>query len=109
MEQRSDRFATRRLPDLGLDQGEAGTIGPALEFADELFKDQARNPPAPNKPITGSTGVAEFLEEGSILALKGAKLVDNKWSAPGATGCGSFLVELILDPIINLARSSRST
>ena len=61
------------------------------------------NPPAPNKPITGSTGVAEFLEEGSILALKGAKLVDNKWSAPGATGCGGFLVELILDPIINSA------
>jgi hypothetical protein len=61
------------------------------------------NPPAPNKPITGSTGTAEFLEEGSILTLNGAKLVDNKWSAPGANGCGGFLVELILDPIINAA------
>jgi hypothetical protein len=60
-------------------------------------------PPAPNTPITGSPGVAEFLEEGRILVLKGAKLVDNAWSAPGATGCGGFLAELILDPIINAA------
>jgi hypothetical protein len=28
-------------------------------------------------------------------------LVDNGWSAPSATGCGGFLVEYILDPIIN--------
>jgi hypothetical protein len=61
------------------------------------------SPAAPNKPITGSTGVAEFLEEGSILVLNGAKLVDNKWSAPGATGCGGFPAELLLDPIINAA------
>ena len=60
-------------------------------------------PPAPNKPISGSFGKAEFLEEGSILVLKGAKLVDNAWSAPGASGCGGFLVELILNPIINAA------
>jgi hypothetical protein len=60
-------------------------------------------PPAPNKPITGAGGAGEFLEEGRILRLKGNKLVDNAWSAPGATGCGGFLVELILDPIINAA------
>jgi hypothetical protein len=60
-------------------------------------------PPAPNKPITGSAGELEFLEEGRILETKGTKLVDNAWSAPGATGCGGFLVELILDPIINAA------
>jgi hypothetical protein len=61
------------------------------------------SPPPPNKPITGTPGVAEFLEGGSILVLHGAKLVDNSWSAPGATGCGGFLVELLLDPIINSA------
>jgi hypothetical protein len=61
------------------------------------------NPPGPNKKITGSAGTIEFLEEGRILESKGAKLVDNAWSAPGATGCGGFLVELILDPIINAA------
>ena len=60
-------------------------------------------PPAPNKPISGTAGIGEFLEEGRILVLKGAKLVDNAWSAPGATGCGGFLVELLLDPIINSA------
>jgi hypothetical protein len=61
------------------------------------------SPPGPNKPITGSAGEIEFLEEGRILESKNAKLVDNAWSAPGATGCGGFLVELILDPIINAA------
>jgi hypothetical protein len=61
------------------------------------------NPPAPNKPITGSAGELEFLEGGRILVSHNAKLVDNAWSAPGASGCGGFLVELILDPIINSA------
>ncbi len=61
------------------------------------------SPPAPNKPISGAGGEGEFLEGGRILRLKGNKLVDNSWSAPGATGCGGFLVELILDPIINAA------
>jgi hypothetical protein len=60
-------------------------------------------PPPPNTPIKGAGGEGEFLEEGRILRLKGNKLVDNAWSAPGATGCGGFLVELILDPIINSA------
>jgi hypothetical protein len=58
-------------------------------------------PPAPNKPIKGAAGEAEFKEEGGIIQLNNSKLVDNAWSAPGATGCGGFLAELILDPIIN--------
>ncbi|HMC50344.1 MAG TPA: hypothetical protein VKH20_06825, partial [Solirubrobacterales bacterium] len=60
-------------------------------------------PPAPNTPITGTTGEVEFLNEGRILVAKNNKLVDNSWAAPGASGCGGFLVELILDPIINSA------
>ena len=60
-------------------------------------------PPLPNKAISGTLGEVEFLEEGRILETKGTKLVDNAWSAPGASGCGGFLVELILDPIINAA------
>jgi len=60
-------------------------------------------PPGPNKAISGTLGEIEFLEEGRILETKGTKLVDNAWSAPGASGCGGFLVELILDPIINAA------
>jgi len=63
--------------------------------------DGTTSPPKPNEPITGSGGEAFFLEEGRILEDKGTKLVDNAWSAPGATGCGGFLVELLLDPIVN--------
>jgi hypothetical protein len=58
------------------------------------------SPPAPNKAITGSTGTAEFLEEGSVLTLKGSKLVDNAWSAPTASGCGGIL-SFLVTPIIN--------
>jgi len=58
------------------------------------------SPPAPNTPITGASGVAEFLEGGRILVLKGTKLVDNSWSAPTASGCGGILAFLV-NPIIN--------
>jgi len=58
------------------------------------------SPPAPNTKIKGSVGLAEFLEEGRILELKGAKLVDNAWSAPKAAGCGGIL-SFLVDPIIN--------
>jgi hypothetical protein len=58
------------------------------------------SPPGPNKPIKGSGGVTEFFEEGQILKLKGAELVDNAWAAPKAEGCGGIF-SFILDPIVN--------
>ncbi|HEY2478339.1 MAG TPA: hypothetical protein VGI17_06375 [Solirubrobacterales bacterium] len=58
-------------------------------------------PPAGTSPITGTAGILHLLEGGDIAEFENAKLVDNTWSAPGATGCGGFGVELILDPIIN--------
>jgi len=58
------------------------------------------SPKEPNKPISGSTGEAEFLEEGRILKLNGNALVDNNWSAPAASGCGGILAFLV-NPIIN--------
>jgi hypothetical protein len=60
------------------------------------------SPPAPNKSITGAPGSAEFRgpDEG-ILRLNNNKQVDNSWSAPGASGCGGWPAEYILDPIIN--------
>ena len=61
------------------------------------------SPPLPNTSISGAGGEGELLEKGRIIQIKNNKLVDNAWSAPGASGCGGFLVELILDPIINLA------
>jgi hypothetical protein len=58
------------------------------------------NPPEPNKPITGTAGIGEFFENGRVLVLKNAVLVDNAWSAPGASGCGG-LFSFLIDPIIN--------
>jgi hypothetical protein len=60
-------------------------------------------PPPPNTSISGSTGSPGSLEEGLILTFSGQKLVDNAWSAPGASGCGGVLFEWLLDPIINLS------
>jgi hypothetical protein len=59
-------------------------------------------PPAGTKPITGAPGTVEFKgpDEG-ILRLNHNKQVDNGWKAPGATGCGGWPAEYILDPIIN--------
>lgn len=58
------------------------------------------SPPEPNKPITGSAGELEFLEEGRILVSHKSKLVDNAWAAPKAAGCGGIL-SFLVDPIIN--------
>jgi len=57
-------------------------------------------PPEPNKPITGDPGEIEFLEEGLILEIGGAVLVDNAWAAPKANGCGGIF-SFIIDPIVN--------
>ncbi len=58
------------------------------------------SPKTPNTSIEGSAGKITFLEEGLILQLNGTKLVDNNWSAPGASGCGGILGFLV-NPIIN--------
>jgi hypothetical protein len=58
------------------------------------------SPPGPNVPISGKTGEVEFLEKARILRLKGAELVDNKWSAPTASGCGGIL-SFLVNPVIN--------
>jgi hypothetical protein len=60
-------------------------------------------PPPPNAPITGNVGTGTFLEGGQIGKIENLKLVDNAWSAPGASGCGGPIVELLLDPVINAA------
>ncbi len=57
-------------------------------------------PPGPNTPITGKVGEVEFLDEGAILRLKNAELVDNAWSAPSATGCGGIF-SFVINPIVN--------
>jgi hypothetical protein len=58
------------------------------------------SPKKPNAPITGAPGVSEFLEKKQILKLSKNELVDNKWSAPQASGCGGGL-SFLVDPIVN--------
>ena len=67
------------------------------------FTTGTTSPPPPNTPISGSPGEIEGIEEGTIIRLKNNKLVDNSFSAPGASGCGglfSFLVDPFVDSII---------
>lgn len=59
-------------------------------------------PPPPNEPITGSVGTSAAEAEG-ILSFHEQVLVDNAWSAPGASGCGGPILEYVLDPILNLS------
>lgn len=61
------------------------------------------NPPGPNEPISGQAGFIDFLEEGRIAFGEEVVLVDNAWSAPGASGCGGPLVELLLDPVVDIS------
>lgn len=58
-------------------------------------------PKAPNKPIKGSAGSLEILEEGNLVRLSGGSLVDNTWAAPGAHGCGGKLFEGVVDEAVN--------
>ena len=58
------------------------------------------SPPEPNKPIKGSAGELEILEEGALLRLIGGSLVDNAFAAPEATGCGGVFSALV-DPLVN--------
>jgi hypothetical protein len=57
-------------------------------------------PPAPNKSIKGKKGTFTTRSEDRILVISDNTLVDNSFSAPGATGCGGLFAFLI-DPIIN--------
>ena len=59
-------------------------------------------PPKGTAPISGKTGTVTFLEKARILQLAENELVDNAWSAPGASGCGG-LFSFIIDPIVNLS------
>jgi hypothetical protein len=65
------------------------------------FTTGTTSPPEPNKPIKGKLGTITVVGGGQILKISNNSLVNNSFAAPGATGCGGFLIELLLDPIIN--------
>jgi hypothetical protein len=75
-------------------------VGSAASPVELELTTGATSPAAPNKPIEGSAGKAESLGGGEILRQNGAKLVDNAWAAPAATGCGGVIAFLV-DPIVN--------
>ncbi|HEY3864755.1 MAG TPA: hypothetical protein VGL54_01545 [Solirubrobacteraceae bacterium] len=58
------------------------------------------SPPPPNKPINGKVGKLEFKDEGSFIEITNNTLVDNSFSAPGASGCGGLLAPVV-DPLID--------
>jgi hypothetical protein len=60
------------------------------------------SPPAGVTPMKGTAGTLELKEEAQLVEFQGNELVDNTWSAPGASGCGEPF-SLIVDPILNLA------
>jgi hypothetical protein len=82
--------------------GESCYIGSSTSPINWELRTDTTSPPAPNKPITGNPGEIEFLEGARILKIKGAELVDNSWSAPGASGCGGIF-SFVINPIINLS------
>ena len=60
----------------------------------------ATSPPAPNKPISGKVGPIAEKDEGELIELPSATLVNNAFSTPAASGCGGAL-SVILDPLID--------
>jgi hypothetical protein len=51
--------------------------------------------------LKGSAGALTFNPSFTITTISGGKLVNNTFTAPGATGCGGFLIEYLLDPLVN--------
>ncbi len=58
------------------------------------------SPPKPNTPITGAVGEIEFRENFEIIVIKGNRVVDNAFSAPGVEGCGGIF-SIFVDPIVD--------
>jgi hypothetical protein len=66
-------------------------------------------PPGPNKSIEGAVGELSFNETGTLITLKGGRLVNNTFAAPAAEGCGgllSFLIDPAVDAELGLPAAS---
>jgi hypothetical protein len=59
-------------------------------------------PPAPNTPITGSSGTTSFSPDGGITTVAGFKLVNNSFSVPAASGCGYWPFVSLITGAVNL-------
>lgn len=83
-------------------------IGSELEPISLKLTSGTTKPPAPNTPISGSKGTLSITEEGTIVELEGASLVDNSFAAPGVNGCGESL-SAVIDPVVDLDSGLPST
>jgi hypothetical protein len=52
--------------------------------------------------LTGTAGAFSANGPFTLLTFTGTKLVNSTFSAPGASGCGGPVAELLIDPILNL-------
>jgi hypothetical protein len=78
--------------------GEGCYVGSEAEPVQPKLTTGTTNPPAPNKPISGSVGQITF-GAGEDITILPSTLVDNAFSVPGASGCGA--VPLVTDPLVD--------
>ena len=64
------------------------------------FTTGTTKPPAGVEPLKGAAGTFEPNKEFTLIKLKGGKLVNNTFKAPGAEGCGGLL-SFLIDPAVN--------
>jgi hypothetical protein len=64
------------------------------------FTTGATSPPPPNTSIHGAAGKFEFNPGFTLVTISGGRLVENAFSAPGASGCGG-LFSFLVDPLVN--------
>jgi hypothetical protein len=60
------------------------------------------SPPFPGKPIKGTRGAVSLHGGKRITVIEGNTLVDNTFSVPAATGCGTGLLAPVINGLVNL-------
>jgi hypothetical protein len=75
--------------------GENCYVGSASDPIELQATTGTTSPPAPNKPIKGTSGTLEMLEEGNLVRLIGNLAVDNAFAVPAASGCGGSLAPML--------------
>ncbi len=76
-------------------------IGSASEPVTLALTTGATSPPAPNTPIRGRISPVSLNPSGQILELPAVVLVDDSFSVPAASGCGS-LIDAAIDAKLGL-------
>jgi hypothetical protein len=59
--------------------------------------------PLTGETLKGSAGLLELAKETQVGNLSGVRLVDNRYSVPGAEKCGGAANEAYIDPVVNHA------